>query len=65
MSYIIWSAAIAAGATLDQLEKLEQGGYSRAFLAKVVAWYNISRLIDLHANDAQNEAIKKATKNKR
>lgn len=58
MSYKIWEAAVAAGATLDQLEKLEDGGYKHAFLAKLVAWYNMKNLIDVHTNEAQNQAAK-------
>jgi len=47
-----FEAAIAAGATLDELLKWEQGLYPNQFKAKVVAWYNLHKLIELHANDA-------------
>lgn len=62
MSFAIWQAAVSAGATLDELQKLEDGGYKRAFLAKLVAWYNMRNLIDLHTNDAQNAETKRRSK---
>lgn len=62
MSYIIWEAAVSAGANLTELEKLESGGYSRVFLAKLVAWYNSRNLVEMHTNDAQTKAANKKTR---
>jgi len=47
-----WEAAIAAGATLEELEKWDRGLYPVGFKAKVVAWYGLHSLIELHSNDA-------------
>lgn len=52
MGYSEWEAAIAAGATLDELVKWDKGLYPGNFKAKVVAWYNLHNTIELHANDA-------------
>ena len=65
MSYKIWEAAIAAGASLDEMERLEQGHYSNAFLAKLVAWYNMSEAIHMHSEEAKSDAIKRQAKSKR
>lgn len=51
-SYGEWEAAIAAGATLEELEKWDRGLYSTKFKSKVLAWYGLHTLIELHANDA-------------
>lgn len=61
MGYSEWEAAIAAGASLDDLEKWDRGGFPVQFKAKVVAWFNLHSLIELHSNDAmardaENEA---------
>ena len=45
-------AAIAAGATLDELEKWAGGGYDPTFMAQVIAWYRADGLISQHAQDA-------------
>jgi len=62
MSYAIWDAAVEAGATLTELDRLNNGEFSRAFLAKLVAWYNCRNLIATHTNDAQTKAAKAASK---
>jgi hypothetical protein len=62
MSYRIWEAAIAAGATLDELAKLEEGKYKRAFLTKLVAWYNMNTLIEVHTDEAKSSAMKRRAK---
>jgi hypothetical protein len=53
MSFPVWDAAIAANATLDELEKLDAGQYPKIFVAKLVAWHMLKRQIDLHSQDAQ------------
>ena len=61
----LWDAAISAGATLDELEKVDQGGYKGKFLAKVMAWKRTRNFVDLHSSDAQASAAEKAAKKKR
>ena len=62
MTYRVWEAAIAAGATLEELQKLEDGRYSRAFLIKLVAWYNCRSMVDLHTEDAKSREMERRTK---
>lgn len=59
-----WEAAIAAGATLDELEKWERigGGYSPIFKAMVFVWYERHRLLESHIEDAKAKAIKAKSK---
>lgn len=54
--YEVWNAAIEAGATLTELEKLYAGGYSSRFLAKLLAWHRARGLIETHTNDAIQKA---------
>lgn len=65
MSYRVWEAAIAAGATLEELQKLEDGEFSRAFLVKLVAWYNCHGLVELHTEDAKSREMDRRSKHKR
>ena len=60
----LWDAVIAAGATLNELEKVDRGEYKGKFLAKVMAWKRIKNFIDLHSSDAQASAAEKAAKKK-
>lgn len=62
MTYRVWEAAIAAGATLEELQKLEDGRYSRAFLVKLVAWYNSHQQVELHTEDAKAREMERRTK---
>jgi hypothetical protein len=48
--FSVWDAAIAAGATLDELSRLEE--YPKKFLAKLVAWHGYHSLVNLHGQDA-------------
>ena len=64
MVYAEFDAAIAAGATLDELYKLEQGEYPKKFRARVVAWHNLHKAIEGHSNDAVAEDIKRKSKQK-
>ena len=45
-----FEAAIAAGATLDELLRLEE--YPKKFRAKLMAWYGYHKLVELHAQEA-------------
>jgi len=63
--YPLWDAAVAAGATLDELEKMEQGGYKPKFLHKVIAWKLNRDQIEMHKQDASTTASEKAAKKAR
>ena len=64
-SFPLWDAAIAAGATLDELEKLDEGGYSRALQIKLLAWHEMSRLVSMHVEDARARATDKMERRRR
>lgn len=57
-----FDAAIAAGATLDELYKLYQGLYPRRFMAMIVVWNSSRRMIEAHQQDAQNAVMRQKTK---
>lgn len=52
MGFLEWQAAVAAGATLDELLKWERREYPKGFMAKVVAWYQYHGLVAMHQEDA-------------
>ena len=52
-----WEAAIAAGATLDELQRLEQ--YPKEFRAKLIAWHGYHRAVEMHSQDAANRELGK------
>ena len=62
MTYKVWEAAIAAGATLNELQKLEDGEYTRSFLVKLVAWYNCRNMVELHTEDAKSKEMNRRSK---
>ena len=64
LSFPTWDAAINAGATLDELEKMDNGGYKPMFVAKLVAWDTIKRHIQLHSQDAQITEQKRRARKK-
>lgn len=43
-SYEAWQAFVECGATMDELQKFEEGAYPVWFVAKVMAW-NRNRLM--------------------
>jgi hypothetical protein len=53
-----WDAAIAAGATLDELMKWEDGGYPPWFKALVMVWHERKILAENHAEEARADALK-------
>lgn len=58
--YHLWDAAIAAGATLKELQVLEDGQtFSQWFKASLIAWHRAHMAIEKHATDA---SIKKRRK---
>ena len=56
-----WTACVAA--RLD-LEKWDSGGYPPKFMARVVAWHRLSGLVDVHKDQARNEAAERQSKRK-
>jgi hypothetical protein len=59
MSYAVWDAAIAAGATMDELKHIDEGVYPSWFLGKLIAWHIASRQISTHKDDAVSASINK------
>jgi hypothetical protein len=57
---MVFDAAIAAGATLDELARIED--YPKQFLAKLVAWHQMSNLISAHQEDASAEKMRSKRK---
>lgn len=45
-------AAIAAGGTLDELLKWDNGEYPVWFMARVMKWHEMSGMIDMHRGNA-------------
>jgi len=62
LSFPLIDAAIAAGATLDELEKLERGGYPKRLLVLLLAWHEVRKAIELHVEDAKARAIERRMK---
>ena len=60
MTFPLWEAAIAAGATLDELQRIDS--YPREFRAKVVAWHQKHKLVRSHEQDALNRAARRKSK---
>ncbi len=60
MSYAVWDAAIAAGATMDELKNIDEGTYPSWFLGKLIAWHIASKQIASH----KDEAVASSMKNK-
>ena len=53
---IEWEAAREAG--LD-LHRWDRGGYSQAFMAKVIGWYTRHQELELHREDARARAMER------
>lgn len=62
LSFPLWEAAIAAGATLDELQRLDD--YPKVFLAKLIAWHQKHRIVRMHEQDAATRAAEKRSKPK-
>jgi hypothetical protein len=58
MSYAVWDAAIAAGATLDELKLIDEGKYPSWFLGKMIAWHISHKHIVSHGEDAVASSVK-------
>ncbi len=57
-TYAIWDAAVAAGATLEELEKIQGGDYSSKFLAQLIAWHAGYKGINSNVEDAKAQNSK-------
>lgn len=62
MSFPLWEAATAAGASLDELEKLEDGGYPVWFQAKLIAWHQLHRIVEQNKQDAVSRVMERRAK---
>ena len=60
ITFPLWEAAIAAGATLDELSRLDD--YSKRFQAKLIAWHQKHKIVQLHEQDARSKAMNKKGK---
>ena len=54
-----WEAAIAAGATIEELYKWYGGEYPRKFMAHVIQWHRSHKLVRAHEQDAVRPKGKK------
>lgn len=59
VSYPLWDAAIAAGASLDELERLDEGEYSIKMQAKLIAWHQLHQLVEAHKEEARIRAAER------
>ena len=57
-----WDAAIAAGATLDELYKWEQGEYPGWFRALVIVWYERKNQYEAHVEAARAQHMERKSK---
>lgn len=51
-------AIIAAGATLDEVEKWYNGGYPVEFVSRIIAWRKMTHYIKNHTQAALHQASK-------
>ena len=61
---MVWEAAIAAGASLDELQKIEEGKYPNWFLSRMVVWYVRHNQYQAHVSEAESDYLKKKSKRK-
>lgn len=59
LSFELWESAVAAGAGLDELHKLDQGLYPKHFKAKLITWFRFHELLELHREIARQPKPKK------
>jgi len=55
----MWDSFVQAGATINELEKLDAGEYDRRFVAKVMAWRRGRAYSEAHQADAQAKEMKR------
>lgn len=51
-SFEVINAFVEAGATTDELLKMEEGKYPPWFVARIIAWYRGSILVSANKEDA-------------
>jgi len=53
LRYHLWEAAIAAGATLEELQQLDQGTiFAHPFKVALLAWHGLHQEVEKHGTDA-------------
>ncbi len=57
IAFPLWEAAIAAGATLDELARLDS--FPVKFQARLIAWHQKHELVAMHRQDAATKASEK------
>lgn len=50
--FALFDAAIAAGATLTELDMLIRGEFSQKLMARVLVWHKYKQLIEVNTQDA-------------
>jgi len=58
-AFEVFDAAIAAGATIEDLWKIDSGDYPTWFIAKLIAWSRGSKMIHNHSQDAASSKSKR------
>lgn len=58
VSFEVFDSAIAAGANIEDLWKIDNGEYPPAFIAKLIAWNRGRKLIDNNVEDASIQQSK-------
>ncbi len=61
----LWDAAVAVGATLTELQEMDQGKFDGKFLARVLAYKRLKDFVELHSADAQGAAAEREMKRHR
>ena len=61
-SYEELDAIISAGASLDEIQKFLDGGYSMELITTLVAWHRAGSMISDHAHDEQEKKAKREQK---
>ena len=62
ITFPLWEAAIAAGATLEELSHLDN--YPKTFQARLIAWHQKHKIVSLHEHDAAARAAEKKVSKK-
>lgn len=64
LSFPLWEAAVAAGATLEELRRLHRGLYRKDFVVSLLAWHEMHQTVALHIEDARAAAAERLSKRK-
>lgn len=60
----LWDSMVMAGATIDELERMDRGEYDRKFLAKIIAYRRGKLEIERHSQDAVSRDMKKRNRSR-